>query len=312
MAPQMSFNGILNVNKPEGKTSFSVVSWLKHLSGEKHIGHAGTLDPMATGVLPICFGQATKVVEYLISSNKIYEARIELGVTTDTFDREGQITSRTDPGEITRPRLEEALSKFSGSIEQFPPQYNALKYQGKRGYDLARAGVPVPIKPRQVQIFSLKLIEFTLPFLTIEVECSKGTYIRSLAHDLGQTLGCGGYLINLVRKKCGPFLIENSLPVSEIKCIFHKREWSEYLHPVDTPLLGWNAVLLDKTNEIRIKNGLSFSIEKQNPGEFCRAYGSDGSFLAILRREGESNLWHPDKVFAPESGVIQENQVVNL
>ncbi len=223
--PKMSINGILNVNKPEGGTSFSVVAWLRHLSGEKHIGHAGTLDPMATGVLPICFGQATRVVEFLANAHKVYRAQIELGATSDTFDREGQITRSSDPSAITAIQIEEALSKFRGCIEQSPPIYSALKYQGKRGYELARAGIPVEIKPRQITIFKLELIEFKLPTLTIEVECSKGTYVRSLAHDLGQYLGCGGYLVNLIRTQYGPFRIENALPVSEIKCIFHKGEW---------------------------------------------------------------------------------------
>jgi len=297
----MTINGILNVNKPEGKTSFSIISWLKRLSGEKHIGHAGTLDPIATGVLPVCFGQATRVVEYIIDSTKIYVGRIELGVTTDTFDREGKVTGKVDPGNVTRSDVERALLKFRGDIEQIPPKYSALKYQGKKGYELARAGLQVNTKPRQVQIVDIKLVEFETPFVTIEVECSKGTYIRSLAHDLGQLLGCGGHLVQLIRKKCGPFFIEEAVQVSEIKCIFHKNILNDFLQPVDFPLLEWEAIIVDSENETRIKNGISLSIDNKYSGSFCRAYSSNGNFLAVLRREYGSELWHPDKVFSLDS-----------
>ena len=192
------------------------------------------------------------------------------------------------------------MSKFRGCIEQTPPIYSALKFQGKRGYELARAGIPVEIKPRQITIFKLELVEFKLPLLTIELECSKGTYVRSLAHDLGQYLGCGGYLVNLIRTQYGPFRIENALPVSEIKCIFHKGMLDDYLQAVDTPLLDWSAIVLDAVNEARIKKGVSISLnpERKDSGDYCRAYGSDGRFLAVLHLEQDSNLWHPDKVFA--------------
>ncbi|OGN91307.1 MAG: tRNA pseudouridine(55) synthase TruB, partial [Chloroflexi bacterium RBG_13_48_17] len=144
----MSIDGILNVNKPEGKTSFNVVAWLRRLTGEKHVGHAGTLDPIATGVLPICFGQATRVVQFLTECSKTYLAQIELGITTDTFDRQGKITGRGDPGGITVTQIEEALSSFQGIINQVPPAYSALKHQGKRYYELARAGVSIKLKAR--------------------------------------------------------------------------------------------------------------------------------------------------------------------
>ena len=295
----MSIHGILNVNKPEGKTSFSVVAWLRRLAGEKHVGHAGTLDPIATGVLPVCFGQATRVVQFLADSNKTYLAEIELGAVTDTFDREGEITRCQDPGGITRTQVEKALASFQGSIEQSPPRYSALKYQGKRHYELARAGIHVATKPRRVHIIAIELIDYKLPLVTIKVECSKGTYIRSLAHDLGQTLGCGAYLKNLTRLQCGPFVIEDALPVSEIKCLFHKGIWDQVLYPVDTPLLNWNAVIVDRAGELAIENGCSISLNKAHhiTGDYCRAYSPDGQFIAILHFLPDQNLWHPDKVF---------------
>lgn len=298
----MSINGILNVNKPEGKTSFSIVAWLRRLSGEKHVGHAGTLDPIATGVLPVCLGQATRVVQFLADSNKAYLAQIELGAATDTFDREGEIIQRGDHSGVTVAQIEKALATFQGTIEQVPPRYSALKYQGRRHYELARAGIRVETKPRRVTIFSIALIDCKIPLLTIKVECSKGTYIRSLAHDLGQYLGCGAYLKNLTRTQCGPFHIKDALPVSEIKCIFHKGIWNEFLHPVDTPLLGWGAVIADRTGELAIKNGCSIPLGEEHgiTEPHCRAYSHDGRFLAVLHFIPDKNLWHPEKVFSLE------------
>ncbi len=296
----MSIDGILNVNKPEGKTSFSIVAWLRHLSGEKHIGHAGTLDPIATGVLPICLGQATRVVQFLAASNKTYLAQLELGTATDTFDREGEVTHHIDPSGITVDQIEKALAIFRGTIQQSPPRYSALKFQGRRHYELARAGIRVETKPRQVKIISIELIDCKLPVLTIKVECSKGTYIRSLAHDLGQHLGCGAYLTNLTRTQCGPFRIEDALPVSEIKCIFHRGIWNEFLHPVDTPLLSWKAIVVDKTDELAIKNGCSIYLGEEHDiaEQYYRAYNLDGHFIAILCFIPDKGCWHPNKVFS--------------
>lgn len=297
---KMSISGILNVNKPEGKTSFSVVAWLKLLTGEKHVGHGGTLDPMATGVLPICFGQGTRVVQFLTDGSKGYLGRIELGVVTDTFDGEGKIIQRKDLRDVTVSQIEHALAAFRGSIEQIPPVYSALKYRGRRAYELARAGVSVELRPRKVEITNIELIDCKLPFITIKVECGKGTYMRSLAHDLGQYLGCGAYLKNLVRLKCGPFFIEDALSVSQIEDAFHQGTWKELLHTVDSPLLDWRAAIIDKGNELAIRNGRSLSLgEGQLPSEeYCRAYSPDGHFIAVLRFLSEEKLWHPEKVFS--------------
>jgi tRNA pseudouridine55 synthase len=297
----MSIDGILNVNKPEGKTSFNVVAWLKRLTGEKHVGHAGTLDPIATGVLPICFGQATRVVQFLTESSKTYLAQIELGVTTDTFDRQGKIIERGDPGGITVTQVEEALSSFQGVIEQVPPVYSALKHQGKRCHELARAGVPIKLKARQVEIASLELINCQLPLITINVDCSKGTYIRSLAHDLGQYLHCGAHLKNLIRLRCGAFHIEDALYLPQIEDAFHKGTWEESLHPLDSPLSSWKTIIVDRRNELAIRNGCSLPLDEAFllPEKYCRAYNLDGHFIAVLHFIPEKKLWHPEKVFHP-------------
>lgn len=298
----MSIDGILNVNKPEGKTSFNVVAWLKRLTREKHVGHAGTLDPIATGVLPICFGQATRVVQFLTESSKTYLAQIELGVITDTFDRQGKIIERGDPSSITVTQVKEALSSFQGVIKQVPPAYSALKHQGKRYHELARAGVSIKPKARQVEILSLELINYQLPLITVKVDCSKGTYIRSLAHDLGQYLHCGAHLKNLIRLRCGAFHIEDALHLPQIEDAFHKGTWKELLHPLDSPLSNWKTIIVDERNELAIRNGCSLPSDEAFflPTEkYCRAYNLDGHFIAVLCFIPEKKLWHPEKVFHP-------------
>ncbi|MFC1846252.1 tRNA pseudouridine(55) synthase TruB [Chloroflexota bacterium] len=300
MVMKMSINGIVNINKPRGKTSFSVISHIKRLSGEKHVGHTGTLDPLATGVLPVCIGQATRVVQYLINSDKTYLAEIELGITTDTFDGEGEITSRLDFSSITAVQIERALVIFKGVIEQSPPIYSAIKYKGKKLYELARAGKTVQPKPREVRINSIDLVDCNLPLFTIKVECGKGTYIRSLAHDVGQYLGCGAFLKNLVRTRCGPFNIEESHSPSEIEEYFKLGIINNILHPIDIPLLNWPAAVLNSETELAVRNGrlIALAEEKLRSDEYCRAYSLKGDFVAVLRFIPDKNLWHPEKVFS--------------
>jgi tRNA pseudouridine55 synthase len=295
----MSISGILNINKPEGKTSFNVVAWLRRATGEKRVGHAGTLDPIATGVLPVCFGQATRVIQFLVNSSKTYLAQIELGMDTDTFDREGKIIQRGDTSSITMNLVEKALTAFQGNIEQTPPIYSALKNHGRRCYELARAGISIKLKPRKVEINSIELISHQLPLITIKVECSKGTYIRCLAHDLGQYLGCGAYLKNLVRLRCGPFHIEDAIALSEIQDAFQQGIWEEFFHSIDTPLLSWKAIIVDKRNELAIRNGHSLPLSEIHVinEKYCRAYSYDGHFIAVLRFTPEKRFWHPERVF---------------
>lgn len=293
-------NGILNVNKPEGETSFGVVAWLKRLTSEKHVGHAGTLDPIATGVLPVCLGQATRIAQFLSNSGKTYLAQIELGVTTDTFDRQGKVVERSNPSHITAARVEEALASFRGVINQVPPAFSALKQRGRRCYELARAGVPLTLKPRRVEIKKLELVSCQLPLMEIKVDCSKGTYIRSLANDIGQYLGCGAHLKNLTRLQCGPFSIQDAILPGEFEDAFRKGSWTSLIHPVDSPLLNWEAIIVGKKNEMDIRNGCPFPVNDtdQFSGEYCRAYDLDGNFLAVLHLIPEKRQWHPEKVFS--------------
>jgi tRNA pseudouridine55 synthase len=296
-------DGILNVNKPQGKTSFSIVSLVKRLSGEKRVGHAGTLDPLATGVLPVCLGQGTRVIPFLLEATKTYQAEIELGVTTDTYDATGAITGGGDPSEVSREQLLSALKDFTGLIEQVPPMYSAVKHQGKPLYQLARSGIKVKRKSRKRWVYHLELIGWQPPVATIEVECSKGTYIRSLAHDLGQLLGCGAHLKSLTRLRCGLFHIEDAVSLPKLEDGFRYGYWQQFIYPIDIVLSQWGAVVVGDGAEEDIKNGRPLALESSGDlpppvhGNRCRVYTRDGGFLAVLCFDGEKGQWQPEKVF---------------
>ena len=248
-------DGILNINKPQSKTSFSIVSLVRRLSGEKRVGHAGTLDPLATGVLPICLGQGTRVIEFLLDAPKSYRAEIEFGVVTDTDDATGSIISRGDPSGISQEQLLKALNSFCGLISQTPPMYSAVKHQGKPLYKLARLGIEVERKSRLRWIYHLELINWQPPVATIEVECERGTYIRALARDLGQLLGCGATLRNLLRLRCGSFSLEDAISLSQLEDGFRYGYWQRFIYPIDSVLLHWAAVVLSDDAEEDIRNG---------------------------------------------------------
>ena len=295
-------DGILNINKPIGKTSFSIVAMVKRLTGEKRVGHAGTLDPMATGVLPICLGQATRLVEYLMDNTKTYCAEIELGVATDSYDSEGKVTQRGDASGITLEQLETALNSFRGVIIQTPPMYSAVKYHGKPLYELARAGISVERKSRTAKIYSLELKEWQSPILTIEVTCGKGTYIRSLANDLGQTLGCGASLKNLERSRCGIFNICEAITPECFEEACRDGYWESLLYPMDSILSHWETVIVGEKKAQAIRNGTLISLEEDSilkvGSNYCRAYTWDGTLLSILHFDSEKKQWQPEKVFS--------------
>jgi len=295
----LTIDGILNLDKPRGKTSFDVVALVRRLSGERRVGHAGTLDPDATGVLPICLGQGTRLIEFLAGATKIYRAEIELGIATDTYDATGKVTQRGDVSSLTKEQVETALSSFSGCIDQIPPMYSAVKQQGIPLYRWARAGVELPRRARRVELSRLEIVDWQFPLFTVEVECSKGTYIRSLAHDLGQKLGCGAHLRNLVRLKSGPFHIGDAVNISKLEEAFRQGQWAELLHPIDVAVLHLPAITVDEENEKAVINGRLLALT-QGTGvseKICRAYARDGRFIAILRYEEERGCWKPEKVF---------------
>ncbi len=294
-------DGILNINKPSAMTSYGVVAVVKRLSGERRVGHAGTLDPAATGVLPVCLGQATRIVTFLTTAAKTYRAGIELGIATDTYDAGGEITQRGDPSSIDLDKLRSALAAFRGPIWQTPPMFSALKHRGQPLYKLARAGISIERPSRKVTVYQLKLVSWQPPVVTLEIECGKGTYIRSLAHDLGQALGCGAYLKNLVRTRCGIFAIKDALSLLKLEEAFRLGYWERYLHPVDSVLQDFDALVVDDTAEADMKNGKMINIAKSgetgDKPKYCRAYSQDGRFLGILSYLPDKGLWHPKKVF---------------
>ena len=297
----MTVDGILNINKPWGKTSFSIVAMVKRLTGERRVGHAGTLDPAATGVLPVCLGQGTRIVQFLMDATKAYRAQIELGVATDTYDASGKITHRGDPSLVDREQLVSVLTSFRGLIEQIPPMYSAVKHHGKPLYKLARLGIEVERKSRLTKIYHLELVDWQPPVATVEVVCGKGTYIRSLAHDLGQTLGCGAHLKSLVRLRCGLFNIEDAVSVPQLEDAFRYGYWRHFIYPIDTVLLHWAAMVVSDATGQAIKNGRPLTLENDDSTtsveNHCRVYTRDGCFLGVLRFDPEERQWRPEKVF---------------
>jgi tRNA pseudouridine55 synthase len=290
-------DGILNVNKPAGITSFRVVAALRRASGEKRVGHAGTLDPDATGVLPVCLGRATRVIEFLSDTSKSYRATVRLGAATDTYDASGTVTAEGDPSDVTREGVEKALGRFRGRIHQTPPMYSALKTAGRPLYALAREGKTVPRRSRAVTIERLALTGWDPPELTLELDCSKGTYVRSLAHDLGQALGCGAHLSGLVRTRVGTFRLEDTVTLEAAETAFRDGAAATLLAPLDSVLGDMEPVTITGEEMDAVKKGRPLGRAIESNGRHLRAYASDGTFVAILHRDKETGRWRPRKVF---------------
>ena len=247
-------DGIINIYKEKGFTSHDVVAKLRGICGQKKIGHTGTLDPDAEGVLPVCLGKATRVAELLTEKDKEYEAVMRLGVKTDTLDISGQIVSER-PVRVTEEEIREAAKAFTGKIRQIPPMYSALKINGKKLYELPRAGKEVEREAREVEIYSLDILSVSLPFVTMRIHCSRGTYIRSLCDDLGERLECGGCMESLIRTRSGVFALSDAVTLSEVQK--HKEEGTlqELLLSVDVLFAGCPPFLCPADLDKRLKNG---------------------------------------------------------
>ncbi len=277
-----------------------MVALVRKLTGVRKTGHSGTLDPDATGVLPILIGRATRLASFLTDSPKIYRAEIEFGRATTTYDASGDTTAEGDTSALSLDIIEAALERFRGTIDQVPPMYSAIKHQGKPLYRLARAGLEVAREPRQVNIFRFEIHDWRSPILSVEVECSKGIYIRSLAHDLGEVLCCGAHLRGLIRVQSGPFNINQSITPAELENAFDEGSWQTFVHSPDVALSNLIAITVDRLEEDNIVHGRPVSsLEKLevNDGELGRAYSVEGRFLALVCFKGESGLWHPKRVF---------------
>lgn len=248
-------DGILVVNKPAGWTSHDVVAWIRRLLRIKRVGHAGTLDPLATGVLLVCVGQATRVAEYLMASPKSYRARIQLGMATDTYDVEGEIVGRHPVPELSYETLQDALASFAGRIPQTPPAFSAIKQDGVPLYRLARRGQAVAPAPRTVTIHRIELLRWEPPFLEVAVDCDPGTYMRSLAHDLGQALGCGAVLAGLVRTRSGAFTLADAATPEELAAAATSGTISRYVRPLRDALTGLIPVVVAEAEAAALRQG---------------------------------------------------------
>lgn len=298
-------DGFLNVHKPEGWTSFDVVNFVRRLTRVKRAGHGGTLDPAATGVLPVAVGRATRLLEYLGDARKVYRATVVLGVETDTYDAEGRVVAVSEAGHVSRRDVEAVLPRFTGEVLQTPPPYSAIKRGGKPLYEYARKGIAVEVEPRPVVIHRIDLVEFALPAFVLEVECGKGTYVRSLAHDLGQALGTGAHLRSLVRTRVGPFSLEEAVTPEALRAAGRDGGWQEHIRAMDTFLLSWHAAVLNEVHARKLRAGQALHFPQVPPDRYqdhlpCRAYSLDGRFLAVLRYSRAAQSWRPEKVLAAD------------
>lgn len=287
-------NGLLIVNKPVGPTSHDIVYRVRKWSGERRVGHTGTLDPLASGVLIICLGTATRISEYILHSDKRYTAVVRLGQTTATFDSQGAILEQKEVN-LSREQIDEALNKFRGTIEQTPPAYSAIQVGGKRAYEMARDGEEVELKARTVTIHSLDVVSWKSPDLTLDIHCSSGTYIRSIANDLGQALGVGGHIVGLTRTATGPFTLEDAHELNDLQNL-RPLSFLQLMRPTDDALLEWPEVKLDADGANRIQHGNPVPLTGGYTEGLGRAYDPRGRLVAIVEVDLEHNEWKPKKV----------------
>ena len=306
-------NGIVNIYKEKGYTSHDVVAVLRKVVGQKKIGHTGTLDPDATGVLPVCLGRATKVCELLTDHDKTYEALLLLGKTTDTQDISGEVLEEKDPGNLAEEEVRSCIESFIGEYDQIPPMYSALKVNGKKLYELAREGKTVERKSRKVQIHGILILEMNLPHVRMEVDCSKGTYIRTLCHDIGEKLQVGGCMEELERTKVGRFLKEDAVTLDEVRQKMEQGEGAELFTPLDQIFGELPAVTVTDAKAWMSYNGNDlperFLLEKEEwtDGQEVRVYDSRKNFIGLYQYRAPKKLFHIKKMFLdPEAEKIEK------
>lgn len=296
-------HGILNIYKEKGYTSHDVVAKLRGIVGQKKIGHTGTLDPDAVGVLPVCLGKATKLCDMLTDKNKTYETVMLLGTVTDTQDTSGEIVAENDTSYLTEETVKNAIMSFIGDYMQIPPMYSALKVNGKKLYELAREGIEIERKARPVSILNIQIKEIDLPRVCMEVSCSKGTYIRTLCHDIGAKLGCGACMEQLIRTKVSQFEVEYSLTLQQVQKLKLTGRLEEFIVPIDEMFSNYEAVTLKEEFMSLVYNGNVFFPKhlKQQielvDGKMIRVYDEKGNFIAIYKFIKEKYLFKIEKMF---------------
>ena len=307
----MALRGFLNIDKPAGITSFDVVRQVRRAAGIRKVGHAGTLDPAATVVLPVAIGDATKLIEELVDAPKRYRGTVRFGIATDTYDGDGTATSEIDASGVTRESIEDELAAFQGEIQQTPPAYSAVKRDGVPAYKAARRGEPLELDPRPVTIYELILGELDTskparPSIEVDIRCSRGFYVRSLAHDLGAALGVGAHLERLYRTAVGEFKLENAVPLDRVCELFEAGETDDLLHAMDSVLTKWPAVIVGQRDLGELRQGRDIIAmprreyvappRRESKPSRARCYGPGGNLVALLEQGLVVGVWHPYRV----------------
>lgn len=277
-------NGILLLDKPLGISSNAALQQAKRLFKAQKAGHTGSLDPLADGLLPLCFGNATKISGFLLDADKRYWVRVKLGVTTTTADAEGEVLDTRPAEHITEQDILDTLPGFTGVIQQLPPMYSALKHNGQRLYKLAREGIEVERDPREITIYSLELVKTDLPEFELLVHCSKGTYVRTLAEDIGSKLGCGAHVVGLRRTKVGPYTDEQLVTMEQLEQLSEEGDlgqMDQLLLPMDTGLQNWPAVQLTANSSFYVKQGQPVQVPKAPLDGWVRIYGANDEFIGV-------------------------------
>lgn len=289
--------GLLNLHKPVGCTSRWLVDYVSRVTGVKKIGHAGTLDPLASGVLVLCLGPATRLVEYVQAGTKVYRAEVTLGVSTTSYDREGDVLSTRPVPALTVDALTALFDQFRGDVVQQPPAFSAVKVDGVAAYRRARRGQAMDLAPRTVHISRLELLQWDPPRFTVEIDCSPGTYVRSLAHDWGEALGCGAHLSGLVRLASGHFRLEDSVQPETLAAAAQAGSWPQYLLPADAAVPDLVVVHCDAPAAATLQHGNAIPCPAVPATPTGRAYDPQGRFMALVTYDADRQQWRPHKVF---------------
>lgn len=272
--------GIINVYKPTGITSFDVVRKIKKITRQKKVGHCGTLDPEASGVLPVCLGRATKAIEFIMDDFKVYEAELKLGVVTDTYDREGKIIEEKNVN-LQSEEVITTINSFVGEIKQIPPMYSALKHNGQKLYELARQGIEIEREPRKVTIYNIDIVEIKLPIVKILVKCSKGTYIRSLCYDIGSALGCGAMMWSLERLGTGSFVKEDSINIDQL----NEENIKDFLLPIESTFENYHRIIVDEKFQKLLVNGVAVKdnklVKDLRKSVYYTIFNEENTFIGI-------------------------------
>lgn len=284
--------GVLVVDKPGGMTSHDVVNRVRRVAGTRRVGHAGTLDPLATGVLLVCVGRATRLVEYLVGQPKTYVTTVRLGQATNTYDGDGEVVVERPFTHITPSLITQSLDSFRGTIQQKPPMYSAIKKDGQPLYKLARQGKEVDVPAREVTIDDLRLLAVNLPEVELTMTCSSGTYVRSLAHDLGEVLGCGGHVVRLRRTAVGDFTVAQAVELDSLT----RDNVGDFLRPMATAVAHLPRLDLGEADVVDMENGRFVPRQSSQPqAELVQVFGEDGRFIGVAKANGQ--MWQPHKIF---------------